>query len=191
MTASPPPRATLPPPPIGEDALRACFNRLERHIETRYGVPVRIEDVPNPFTGDLDGAEIHIDHAEDLAGAFFLLVHLFGHTVQWNLSARAREIGSRLAVGADEALLAELMAYEREAAGYSLGLLHSLGITELDGWLSDFSTCDLRYLAHYYRTGQKLPLASFWEDGAPRIAPRPVPDFQPVRWVARGDGLVV
>jgi hypothetical protein len=154
-------------------------------------VPVRIHDVPAPFTGDLDGAEIHIDHEEDYAGALFLIIHLFGHTVQWNLSARARDIGSRLAVGADEALLAELMAYEREAASYSVGLLHELGITELDAWVSDFSRCDLRYLEHYYRTGEKRPFASFWETGTPLIPPQQVPDFRPTRWLARGEGIVV
>ena len=182
---------TIPAPPVSEDTLRRHFDRIERHIEERYGVPVRVHDVPNPFTGDLDGAEIQIDYAEDLPGALFLIIHLFGHTVQWNLSPRARDIGSQLAVGADEALLAELMAYEREAASYSIGLLHELGITELDQWVSDFSTCDLRYLEHYYRTGEKRPLPAFWQDAAPRIKPRPVPDFQPVRWLARGEGIVV
>ncbi len=183
--------ALIPPPPASDAELRSYFDRIERHIEVRYGVPVRIQDVPSPFTGDLDGAEIHIDYDEGLAGALFLIIHLFGHTVQWNLSDRAREIGSQLAVGADEALLAELMAYEVEAAGYSLGLLHSLGITGLDQWVSDFSTCDLRYLAHYYRTGEKRPVASFWVEGGPRIQPRQVPDFNPSRWVARGEGIVI
>ena len=48
-----------------EDTLRASFNLLEKHVETKYGIPIRIRDVPNPFTGDLDGAEIHGEHARD------------------------------------------------------------------------------------------------------------------------------
>ncbi len=178
-------------PPVDDTELKRLFDRLERHVEDRYGLAVRIRDVPNPFTGDLDGVEIHIDYEEDIAGAFFLLVHLFGHTVQWNRSERARDIGSRLAVGADDALMRELMDYERQAAGYCLGLLREAGITGLDQWISDFSTCDLRYLTHYYRTGEKLPFLSFWRDGEPLIASLEVPDFRPVRWVLRGEGIVV
>jgi hypothetical protein len=181
----------IAPPPIPEDEFRSLFDQVERAIEARYGIPVRIRDVPNPFTGDLDGAEIHIDYDEDIASAFFILVHLFGHTVQWNLCARARDIGSRLAQSPDDALMRELLDYERVGARYSLGLLHSLGITALDGWLSDFSACDLRYLEHYYRTGEKRPFASFWRDGEPLIAPAPVPEFRPTRWVLRGEGIVV
>ena len=40
------------------DRLRAVFNQLEREIEDRWGIPVRIQDVPNPFTGDLDKTDI-------------------------------------------------------------------------------------------------------------------------------------
>ena len=47
------------------ERLRAVFNRLERLIEDRWGVPVRIQDVPNPFTGDLDGGEIMVDYDLD------------------------------------------------------------------------------------------------------------------------------
>ena len=35
---------------------QAVFDRLERAVEERYGVPVRVRDVPDPFYGDLDGA---------------------------------------------------------------------------------------------------------------------------------------
>src|SRR5262249_12307604 len=45
---------------------REVFNTLEPYIERRYGVPVIISDVPDPFTGDLDGSEIHVDYANDV-----------------------------------------------------------------------------------------------------------------------------
>ena len=48
-----------------EQRFLKVFNQLERRIETVYGIPVRITDVPHPFTGDLDGAEIHVDYDED------------------------------------------------------------------------------------------------------------------------------
>jgi hypothetical protein len=177
--------------PVSCAELQAVFDRLERHIETKYGIPVHIKDVPNPFTGDLDGAEIHIDWEEDTAGALFLLVHLFGHTVQWNLSAEAREIGSKLAFNPSDDMMRRLLAYEREAARFSLGVLHEIGVTQLDAWLSDFSACDLAYLEHFYRTGEKRPFHSFWQNGTPTIEAAPIPPFQPTRWMMRGDGIVI
>jgi hypothetical protein len=97
------------------DYLRTVFNRLERFIEDRWQVPVHIQDVPNPFTGDLDGEQILVDYAVDIEDAVFILVHLFGHTVQWNISERAREIAFMRPGQWSEEALAELAAYEREA----------------------------------------------------------------------------
>jgi hypothetical protein len=36
------------------------FARVEQHIEKAYGVRVVTRDVPDPLTGDLNGAEIHM-----------------------------------------------------------------------------------------------------------------------------------
>lgn len=169
----------------------AAFNTLERHIERRYGIPVVITDVPNPFTGDLDGGEIHVDfdlHAEE---ATFIVAHLFGHTVQWNTSARAREIGTLVVEDPSEELLDELAGYEHVAARYSLQLFREAGIEGLDQWLSDFSACDIAYLLHFYRTGEKPPFRSFWADGTPRLEPLAIPEFHPERWVARWGGVVI
>src|ERR671913_1131380 len=74
------------------DRFRQVFNAVERHIEERYRLPVVITDVPDPFTGDLDGSAILVDHDLDVEDALFILVHLFGHTVQWNVSEEARRI---------------------------------------------------------------------------------------------------
>ena len=35
--------------------------RVEQRIEKAYGVRVITRDVPDPLTGDLNGAEIHIN----------------------------------------------------------------------------------------------------------------------------------
>ena len=72
---------------------QAVFNQVEKLIESRYGIPVRVGDVYDPFTGDLDGEQIQIDHDIDAEEALFILVHLFGHTVQWSLSERGRTLG--------------------------------------------------------------------------------------------------
>src|SRR5678816_1996427 len=103
-----------------DDRLREVFNIVEPYIETRYGVPVIIKDVPDPFTGDLDGSEIHVDYANDIESAVFIIAHLFGHTVQWNLSEYARRIGTEAQQNPTDEKLAELEIYEREACRYSL-----------------------------------------------------------------------
>jgi len=175
------------------DDLRAkqVFDLLEREIERRWEIPVRISDVPDPFTGDLDGAEIAIDYANEVEGALFLILHLFGHTVQWNTHPESRELGTRAQTNPDAAALAELAAYEREACEYSLELLHQCGVRDLDAWLADYAHCDFAYLTHFYRTGEKAPFFDFWRDDAPALEPRPIPAFRPTRWKARWDGVVV
>lgn len=174
------------------DRLRVVFDRVERLIEERWEIPVRISDVPNPFTGDLDGAHILVDHDLEIEDALFIVIHLFGHTVQWNVSARAREIGlAKPDASWTEATLAELAAYEREACRYSLQLLHDAGVRDLDQWVSDFAACDTAYLLHFYRTGEKRPFRAFWRDGAPLLAPLAIPPFTPARWLGRFDGTVV
>ncbi len=174
-----------------DERLRTVFNVLERHVEERYGVPIRIRDVPTPFTGDLDGAEIHVDYDEDLESALFIVAHLFGHTVQWNTDAAARELGDRLYPNPDDALLRRLQDYEHEACRYSMSLFHEAGVTDCDQWLSDYSTCDFAYLVHFYRTGEKPPFKQFWRAGSPLLTPKPIPPFRPTRWVSRWEGIVV
>jgi len=174
-----------------EERFREIFNRVERHIEDRYAVPVVISDVTNPFTGDLDGAEIRVDYETSIEEAVFIIAHLFGHTVQWNLSAEARDVGTRVQKDPTEAQLAALYAYEREACRYSLQLFHDAGVKDIDQWVSDFSACDFAYLRHFYLTGEKPPFKRFWKDGQALLTPLAVPPFRPERWVSRWQGVVV
>lgn len=148
-------------------------------------------DIPDPLTGDLDGLEIHIDHAVSAEERLFLLAHLFGHTVQWNVVPGAYEIGRLHPPPVEEALLAEIVANERDAAGYSLAMLHEAGVTDADQWLSDYTATDMAYLQHYYRTGEKRAFRSFWTADAPLVKPIPVPPFTPRPLTMRTDGIVI
>ncbi len=166
-------------------------SRVEAHIEHAYRIRVVTVDVPDPLTGDLDGAEIHLDFALTPEQRLFLLGHLFGHTVQWNVNPRAFEIGKQHEPPVSEELLPSIMEYEREAARYALGMLHQVGITGVDQWLSNYTLCDMTYLQHYYRTGEKLSFASCWRDNAPLIEDWPVPAFTPTKRIFRRDGVVI
>jgi hypothetical protein len=174
-----------------DDRFREVFNLLERRVEDRWGIPVRINDVKTPFTGDLDGAEIQIDHDLTAEDALFILVHLFGHTVQWNISEELRAMNEVRGPHVPPEIMTKLIAYERQACEYSLQLMHEAGVHDLDQWLADFSACDLAYLVHFYDTGTKAPFRSFWKPDAPPVTPRPIPEFHPTKWLWRWDGVVV
>ncbi len=174
-----------------EHRMREAFNAIQHHVEKEYGIPVRILDVPNPFTGDLDGAEIHIDYDEDIESALFIIAHLFGHTVQWNTSEASREIGYKLYPNPSEEMIKKLHDYEVQACQFSMQLFHEAGVKDLDQWLSDYSSCDFAFLIDFYRTNAKKPFKSFWKEGTPLMSPSPIPEFHPTKWVTRSTGIVV
>lgn len=173
------------------DRLRVVFNRLERLIEDRWAIPVRIQDVPNPFTGDLDGEQIMVDYDLEIEDAVFILIHLFGHTVQWNVSADRREVAFLAPATWTDDQLQAAVDYEQEACRYSLQLLHDAGVHDLDQWISDFAACDIRYLMHFYKTGERLPFRSFWQANAPLVTGLAIPEFHPTQWLSRYQGTVV
>jgi len=165
--------------------------RIQERVEQTYHVNVVTRDILAPLLGDLDGAEIHIDPAVTPDQRLFLVAHLFGHTVQWNVSEAAFEIGKLFQPPVEEGLLATIMDYEQEAASYSLSVFHESGIDDADQWLSDYSACDLAYLRHFYRTGEKKPFTSFWRDHARLVVAKPIPPFTPTKRVFRADGIVI
>jgi hypothetical protein len=173
-----------------EHQFRGAFNRVERYIEQQYKLPVVITDVPDPFTGDLDGATILVDYDLDPENALFILVHLFGHTVQWNVSPTDRALGLLEVHAPSDELLASLARYEQDAARYSLQLFHEAGVRELDQWLADFAACDIAYLMHFYRTGTKGEFRSFWVPNAMPLTPLAIPAFTPTRWVSRSGTVI-
>lgn len=172
--------------PPSSDLLKEIFNRCALHIETRYEVAVMIADVIDPNTGDFNGSAIMVDHALDLESALFVLIHLFGHTVQWNTSEEYRILGQNAALRyEDEADLARILTYEREATGLSLALLHEIGVMDLDQWVSDWWAADWLYLLHFYRTGEKLDIRQLLKPGTELLAPVPIPVFTPQTWTSR------
>ena len=163
-------------------ALKHCFRRARDRIET-YGVRVYIGDVRDPNTGTFDGSEIGVDWANDGEMSLFVLVHLFGHTVQWNTVPAYRTIDERAKPGAPIEVIEEARLYELNASRYGMQLLHDAGVRDRDQWLSDYQASDWRYLSTYYSTG-KLPTFET-TPGHPLIAPLPIPSFLPHRYPPR------
>lgn len=165
-------------------ALKDAFRRVRARIES-YGVRVYIGDILDPNTGTFDGLEIGVDWANDAEMSLFVLVHLFGHTVQWNMEPAYRTIDERVRPGAGPEVIEEARLYEHHASCYGMQLMHEAGVTDRDQWLSDWLASDWKYLSTFYATG-KLPE---WEAcrvaGAPMLEPLPIPIFSPQRYHAR------
>lgn len=170
---------------------RDAYAAVTRHVNDRYGVSVKVTAIPPPLKGDLDGSRILVgDHNSD-EERLFLVTHLFGHTVQWNLSAELRRLGMTLPVKPTSPELDALEAYEREACRYSQQAMNEAGVVGLDQWLADYSACDLAFLRHFYTTGKRQAFRNFWVDGKPIIEPLAIPIFTPTRWRQREQAIVL
>src|SRR3954466_6037483 len=84
---APAPASPSPDCPAPE-RLQEVIELLRAEIEQHYGIPILFVDVPAPFVGDLDGEAIWIDFEQSYELIAFNLIHLFGHTVQWNLQGK-------------------------------------------------------------------------------------------------------
>jgi hypothetical protein len=165
-------------------SLKDHFRRARDRIES-YGVRVYIGDVLDPNTGTFDGSEIGIDWANDLEMSLFVLVHLFGHTVQWNTVPAYRTIDQRVKPGAAPEIIEEAHTYERNASRIGLTLLHQAGINERDQWLADWCGSDWKYLSTYYSTGKLPDWHSCRSTGHAALDPLAIPAFTPNRYNPR------
>jgi len=170
---------------------RDAYGAVIRHLHARYGVSVEVASIEPPLKGDLDGGRILVgDHNTD-EERLFLVAHLFGHTVQWNVSAELRRLGMTMPVKPTNDQLDALEAYEREACRYSQQALHEAGVSGLDQWLADYSASDLAFLRHLYTTGERRAFQGFWTPGQPLIEPLAIPPFTPTRWRRREQAIVL
>src|SRR5215831_11008998 len=72
---------------------RTVFSKLVARIEKAWRLKVNAGPVTGSYTGQFDGKEIWVDLEKDPEEAVFILVHLFGHTVQWNKDEKLRVLG--------------------------------------------------------------------------------------------------
>ena len=164
---------------------RTVFCALAERIEGEYSLKVNVGPVTGSYTGQFDGKEIWVDLDKDPEEAVFILVHLFGHTVQWNLDEKLRLLGLAIS-GVKEEDLRRIYQYERQASQLGLALLEETGEFHLARWLTDRFGADWKFLAHFYRTGEKVRFEI--EEGAdePLLTALPIPRFIPQRWPPRG-----
>ena len=146
------------------------------------------------FKGDLDGKTIYIGNHLSPEEKVFNLLHLAGHSVQWNLDPLLRKMGSELYRNPDDALLLKLQEYEWQANCYALSVLHKANLFNLDKWLSRKYVIDMLYLTHFYKTGEKLKKISAVAKAYPfkrDLESKPVPPFTPEAGTHTRNGLVI
>src|SRR5258708_18151206 len=164
---------------------RTVFRALVEQIEGTYSLKVNVGPVTGSYTGQFDGKEIWADLERDPEEAVFILVHLFGHTVQWNLDEKLRVLGLANS-GVKEEDLPRIYQYERQASQLALALLEETGEFRLARWLTDCFGADWKFLEHFYRTGEKVRFEKEEGAGEPLLVALPIPSFIPQRWSPRG-----
>ena len=164
---------------------KTVFHSLVEHIEQVYSLKVNVGPVIGSYTGQFDGKEIWVDLDKNPEDAVFILVHLFGHTAQWNLDEQLRILGLAN-TGVREEDLPRIYRYERQASQIGLALLEETGEFGLARWLTDRFGADWKFLAHFYRTGEKVRFESEAGADEPLLTSIPIPTFVPQRWQPRG-----
>jgi hypothetical protein len=168
----------LMPPPCGarlsEEEVTQLWTAIHAAV-LRYGFSITFEQLEAPRIGIFDGLRIVIDPRVSSEMRCFLLLHLFGHSVQWVAPSLAASVEPIRSSADRDRFLAALKIYEFEAARFGLQVLHEANVLTLDAWYSDFVESDWRYVEGYYATGS-LPA---WSDcvvaGCPLIVPAPIP----------------
>ena len=146
------------------------------------------------FKGDLDGKRIFLGDHLNAEEKLFNLVHLAGHSIQWNINELLRNLGSELYLHPDDKLLKKLQTYEWQANCYGLSILHKAGISHLDKWLSKKYTLDMLYLTHFYKTGKKLKRITKIARAYPfkrELEVIPLPEFTPAASHKTRNGIVI
>ena len=141
----------------------------------KYGFVLEYRDLEPPRTGIFNGLKIVIDPDVGFEMQCFLLLHLFGHSVQWvapSIEAKLHDLQHTT----DQALFMKVLrAYEYEAAGFGMTLLHEAGVTSLDQWYSDFVATDWRYVERYYQTSALPDWHTCIQNDCPLIVPASIP----------------
>ncbi len=126
----------------------------------KYGFAIEYRDLEESRTGIFNGLTITLDPDVEFEMQCFILLHLFGHSVQWVAPSLADRLQNLRHTDDKDVFLRALRDYEFEAARFGMRLLHEVGVTDLDRWYSDFVETDWVYVDRFYREGAIPP----WEE---------------------------
>jgi hypothetical protein len=141
----------------------------------KYGFAIEYRDLEPPRTGIFNGLRITIDPDVGFEMQCFLLLHLFGHSVQWVAPSLAKTVGELQNTSDRPRFMQVLRNYEFEAARFGMQLMRERGVTGLDQWYSDFVGTDWRYVERFYETDRLPPWTDCVVSGCALIQPAPIP----------------
>jgi hypothetical protein len=150
-----------------------CSSRV-----VKRGFAIEYRDLAPPRTGIFDGLRIVLDPDVAFEMQCFILLHLFGHSVQWLAPSLAGQLDD-LQHTADRAkFMAVLQAYEYQAARFAAQLMQEAGIRGLEQWFADFVETDWQYVKRYYETNQIPPWQECIVSGCPFVEPLAIPPLE-------------
>ena len=141
----------------------------------KYGFSIEYRDLEPPRTGIFDGRRLVIDPDVGFEMQCFVLLHLFGHSVQWVAPSIEHELGPLQSTTDKEAFLETLRAYEYKAAAFGRQLLADVQLDEVAPWYDDFVATDWNYVERFYREDGLPPWDECIACGAASIAALPIP----------------
>lgn len=150
-----------------------CASRV-----VKYGFRLAYADLEPPRTGIFDGLEIVIDPDVSFEMQCFVLLHLFGHSVQWVAPALADVVEALQTTAELPAFMQTLHHYELQAGRLGMQLLHEAGIHDLDDWYSDFVLTDWHYVERFYQTGTIPPWEECLTQASELLVPLPIPPLK-------------
>ena len=90
----------------------------------KHGFVIEYRDLEPPRTGIFDGLRIVVDPDVGFEMQCFLLLHLFGHSVQWVAPSLQHKLEDLQHTDDKARFMQVLHDYEFEAAGFGLQLMH-------------------------------------------------------------------
>lgn len=144
----------------------------------KHGFAIEYRDLEPPRTGIFDGLKIVLDPDIEFEMQCFILLHLFGHSVQWVAPSLEHKLEALQHTPDRATFMRVLKAYEFEAAHYGRQLMHEAGVDELEAWYSDFVATDWKYVERYYETDSLPPWHECVVQEQPLIEPLPIPELK-------------
>jgi hypothetical protein len=147
----------------------------------KHGFALELADLEPPRTGIFDGLKIVIDPDVGFEMQCFVLLHLFGHSVQWTAPALAHQLDALRNATAKDDFMRTLHAYEFEAARFGRQLLAETGLTGLDAWYADHVETDWRYVERFYQTEVIPPWEECLTQATRLVEPLAIPELRQQR----------
>src|SRR4029079_5200597 len=98
-------------------------------------------------------------------------------SVQWVAPSLEHKLADLQHTEDRERFMQVLHAYELEAAGFGMELMHHVGVTTLDQWDSDFVAHEWRYVERFYQPDQLPEGKPCVVSGCPLVTPAPIPEL--------------